>query len=143
MSQNHIFPVQAVARVGRLSITCQVVVVRSAHRKNTTHCWNCGNSTCLALTKTHEIRQSGMLRVGMLKIDVARRFNCHVSTITRLQMRFQQTGGVADRPRPGRPRVTTPGQDNHIRLSHLRNRFLPASETARQTIGRHGFVKVT
>ncbi|MES9880473.1 MAG: helix-turn-helix domain-containing protein [Sedimenticola sp.] len=85
----------------------------------------------------------GMLRVGMLKIDVARRFNCHVSTITRLQMRFQQTGGVADRPRPGRPRVTTPGQDNHIRLSHLRNRFLPASETARQTIGRHGFVKVT
>ena len=44
---------------------------------------------------------------------------------------YLQTGRVLDRQRFGRPRVTTRGSDNFIRLIHLRHRFLPAKDTAR------------
>jgi len=44
---------------------------------------------------------------------------------------------VHDHPRPGQPRVTTVRQDRAIRLSHLRNRFLNATVTARNTAGRN------
>ena len=39
--------------------------------------------------------------------------------------------------RSGRPRETTLRQDRRIRFTHLRDRFLPATITARQTPGRH------
>ena len=48
---------------------------------------------------------------GMLARDVAGHFQRHESTINRLPNRFQQTGNVADRPRSGRPRKTTPRED--------------------------------
>jgi hypothetical protein len=43
---------------------------------------------------------------------------------------------TSDRPRSGRPRVTTLRQDRHIRFIHLRNRFVTAVHTARLTPGR-------
>ena len=42
-----------------------------------------------------------------------------------------------DRPRSGRPRVTTRRQDRYIRLTHLRNRFRTAVETFQVTPGTH------
>ena len=43
---------------------------------------------------------------------------------------FLQTGSSNDRPRGGRPRITTTGQDRYIRVFHLRNRIVSASTTA-------------
>ena len=61
----------------------------------------------------------------------------HDSTIERLVRRLRETGRVADRPRSGRPRVTSQRQDRAIRLAHLRNRHLTATETAVNTVGSH------
>ena len=59
--------------------------------------------------------------------NVSRAFGCHRNTI--IQLRFQQTGGVADR---GRPRVTNPRTDRFITLTHLRRRFQTVTSSARQ-----------
>ena len=61
----------------------------------------------------------------------------HDSTIKRLVQRLRETGRVADRPRSGRPRVTSQRQDRAIRLARLRNRHLTATETAVNTVGSH------
>ena len=53
-------------------------------------------------------RAIGMLTAGMSARDVARHFQLHESTISRLQYRFQQTGNVADRTTSGRSRKTSP-----------------------------------
>lgn len=90
------------------------------------------------LSAVERERALGMLTGGMSHREIARHFQCHHTTIMRLQQRFQQTGVSVDRPRPGQPRVTTPRQDAHIRLQHLRDRFQPAAQTARQTMGRRG-----
>ncbi len=55
-----------------------------------------------------------------------------VSTIECLVRRLRDTGRIADRPR-----VTTPRQDRAIRLAHLRNRHVTATETALTTVGNH------
>ncbi|XP_076341617.1 uncharacterized protein LOC143242170 isoform X2 [Tachypleus tridentatus] len=52
------------------------------------------------------------------------------TTIKRLWNRHQQHGSTRDRPRSGRPRVTTPAQDHYIRLRHLRDRTTTATSTA-------------
>ena len=72
---------------------------------------------------------------GSTQQQVATRFRVHKSTIQRLVLRLNATGRVDDRPRCGRPRVTSRRQDRFITLAHLRNRHLTATETARNTIG--------
>ena len=52
-----------------------------------------------------------MLSAGMSKRRIAAALGCHASTILRLNQRLLQTGSVKDRPRTGRPKVTTPAQD--------------------------------
>ena len=69
--------------------------------------------------------------------QVARAFGVHVSTIYRLTDRFLQNNNVVDRPRSGRPRVMSQRQDRNIVRTHMRDRFLPATTTARQTVGTH------
>ena len=64
-----------------------------------------------------------MLARGDNVSNVSRAFGCHRNTIIRMRQRFQQTGGVADRRRPGRPRVTSPRTDRFITLTHLRRTF--------------------
>ena len=61
----------------------------------------------------------------------------NVSTLERLVRRLRETGRVADRPRSGRPRVTSQRQDRAIRLAHPRNHHLTATETAVNTVGSH------
>lgn len=74
----------------------------------------------------------GMLEAGIASNAIARRFGCSRKTIQRLVTRYQQTGTVRDRPRPGHPRVTTARTDRYITLTHLRQRRLPATVTARR-----------
>ena len=82
-------------------------------------------------------RALGMLQVGMRTADVAREIHCNVHTVKRLRQRYRETGLTADRPRSGRPRVTTPAQDRYIRTSHLRDRYRMATTTAQVTPGTH------
>lgn len=72
----------------------------------------------------------GLLQGNVSQRRIARRFNVHPSTISRLNHRYLTTGTVKDRPRSGAPRVTTRRQDNWIRQRHLRNRFTTAVSTA-------------
>ena len=73
-----------------------------------------------------------MLAPGDNVSNISRAFDCHRNTIIRLRQRFQQTGGVADRRRPGRRRFTNPRTDRFITLAHLRRRFQAATSSARQ-----------
>lgn len=79
-----------------------------------------------------------MLIQGQLQNQVARHFGVNVSTIERLVRRLRETGRIADRPRSGRPRVTSRRQDRYIVVSHMRNRRLTAAESALNVHGNHG-----
>lgn len=74
----------------------------------------------------------GMLNAGTSVVEVSRLFGCTRKTIERLRRRFRVTGNVRDRPRSGRPRVTSAADDRYIVIQHLRNRRLPATATGRQ-----------
>ena len=76
-------------------------------------------------------RAIGMLIAGMSARDVARHFQRHESTLSRLLNRFQQTRNVADRPRSGRPRKTTPLEDPFLTTLSRRNRFLSSRKLGR------------
>ena len=82
-------------------------------------------------------RALGMLQGGMTIADVARAINCNVRTVRRLRQHYRETGRTADRPRSGRPRVTTPATDRYIRTSHLWDRYRMATTTSRVTPGMH------
>ena len=75
------------------------------------------------LNQNQRIQALTMLARGDNACNVSREFGCHRNTIIRLRQRFQQTGGVADRRRPGRPRVTNPLTDRFVTLTHLPRRF--------------------
>ena len=79
----------------------------------------------------------GMLSAGASQRQVARKMNCNHSTISDLWNRYQQQGHARDRPRSGRPHVTTAHQNQYMRHTHARDPFLPAVETARYTMGTH------
>ena len=55
-----------------------------------------------------------MLNAGMSATVVSRYFGCTQKTIEHLRRRFRVTGNVTDRPRSGRPRVTTAADDRYI-----------------------------
>jgi transposase len=80
-------------------------------------------------------RAVGMVQAGMTHHAVADRFNVSRITISRLMIRLRQTGRTNDRPRNGRPHVTSQCQNRHLRLIHLRNRMITAEDTARRTPG--------
>ena len=84
------------------------------------------------LNQNQRIQALTMLARSDNVSNVSRAFGCHRNTIIRLRPRFQQTGGVADRRRTGRPRVTNPRTDRFITLTHLRRRFQTATSSSRQ-----------
>ena len=85
-----------------------------------------------SLHQNQRIQAITLLARGDNVSNVSRAFDYYRNTIIRLLQRFQQTGGVADRRRPGRPRVTNPRTDRFIMLTHLRRRFQTARRSARQ-----------
>ena len=94
-------------------------------------------SIIVRLTDVQRGRAIALLMQGQRQQQVANHFGVNVSTIERLVRRLRETGHLADRPRSGRPRVTSRRQDRTIRLAHLRNRHLTATETALNTVGTH------
>ena len=84
------------------------------------------------LNQNQRIQALTMLARGDNVCNVSRAFGCHRNTMIRLRQRFQQTGEVADRRRPGRPRVTNLRTDRFITLTQLRRRFQMATSSARQ-----------
>ena len=94
-------------------------------------------SIMVRLTDIQRGRAIALLMQGQRQQQVANHFGVNVSTIERLVRRLRETGHLADRPRSGRPRVTSQRQDRTIRLAHLRNRHLTATETAHNTVGTH------
>ena len=84
------------------------------------------------LNENQRIQALTILARGDNVSNVSRAFGCHRNTIIRLHQCFQQTGWVADRRKPGRPRVTNPRTDRIIALTHLRRRFQTATSSARQ-----------
>jgi transposase len=58
-----------------------------------------------------------LLIQGQRQQQVALQFGVNVFTIERLVRRLRDIGRVADRPRRGRLRVTTPHQDRTIHLA--------------------------
>ena len=89
----------------------------------------------MSLLSENERNQAiGMLAGGMSARVVARRFGSCLKTIDRRASRYEQTGAVHDRQRHGRPRVTTARADRFITLTHLRQRQLAATVTARQYV---------
>ena len=77
----------------------------------------------------------GRIQAGESFGTVARHLNVHRTTISRLWNRYRQFHATEDRPRSGRPRITTPAQDHFIRLTHLRNRQATPTVTATQVPG--------
>ena len=75
------------------------------------------------LNQNQRIQALTMLACSDNVSNVSRGFGCHRNTIIRLHQRFQRTGGVADRRRPSRPRVTNPRMDRFNTLTHLRTSF--------------------
>jgi hypothetical protein len=72
-------------------------------------------ATCMNERKTNVRSMSSQTKLAQC---------VNVSTIEHLVCRLRDTGRVADRPRQGRPPVTTPRQDRAVRLAHLRNRHI-------------------
>ena len=60
-----------------------------------------------------------MLNAGMSATVVSQHFGCTRRTIERLWRQFRVTGNVTDRPRSGRPRVTTAAILSLYRLEAL------------------------
>ena len=68
----------------------------------------------------------GLLEAGSRVADVARSFEGNESTIYCLQSCFRQSGSEKDRPRSGRPRITTLREVRFMVTSLRRNRFKAA-----------------
>ena len=83
------------------------------------------------MTSEQRERAIGILTAGMSARDIVRHFQRHEPTVSRLLNRFQQTVKVADRPRSGRPRKTTPREDRFLPISSRRNRFLSSRKLGR------------
>ena len=76
-------------------------------------------------------RAIGMLTAGMSARVVARHFQRHKSTLSRLLNSFQRTGNLADKLRSGRPRKTTSQEDRLVTTSSRRNRFFSSRKLRR------------
>ena len=95
--------------------------------------WWCLRIRMLRLSWGQRNRANGMLVAGVAVSDVSQAFGCTRQIILKLITRYVHTGTVRDSPRQGRHRATTLRIDRSIiTLTHLRQRFVPATVTARR-----------
>lgn len=73
-------------------------------------------------------RALAWFRDGVALREVARRLQVSPSVICRLRQRWQATGRVQDRPRPGKPRKTTRREDRYV----TRQAQMSRTRTAKQ-----------
>ena len=69
----------------------------------------------------------GQLQAGVQQNVVAATFGVSQATISKQQRRYQDTDDVRDRPRSGRPRVTTAATDRRIETIAARRRYVTAT----------------
>ncbi|KAK7107686.1 hypothetical protein V1264_015566 [Littorina saxatilis] len=74
------------------------------------------------LTTFNRGRAIAWLHDGVSKCKVARQLGVSHSVIVRLNQRFQTTNNVEERPRSGRPKMTTPREDRFIQRQALQHR---------------------
>ena len=91
----------------------------------------------------NDILAQALIRIRSSRREVAQRFNHHHPTVDRLIDRYHKTYSVQNRPRSGRPTVTNPRQDQHVTLTHTRNRFLTAASTVGRIQHTHQITKST
>ena len=103
---------------------------KAAHRKRWEHSCQKNIRVMPRLSQVERERAVGMAQKGATNAAIARTFGCTKATVGRLMQPLRRTGSTADRSRSGRPRITTPAEDRHIRVIHLRNRFVTATSTA-------------
>ena len=75
------------------------------------------------LSKDQRNHVFGVLKAGSTVNDIAHRFGCSRQTIQYLIVRYNRTGYVRVRARPGRASVTTLRPYRINTLTHPRNRF--------------------
>jgi transposase len=109
-----------------------LIVNKRSHQQNS----YCQRKLMPRLRQNEREYAVGMLLAGMAQTQIANHFNVSRMTIYQLMIPLRDTGNTSDRPRSGRPLMTTLRQDRHIRFIHLRNRFVTAVHTARLTPGR-------
>ena len=71
-----------------------------------------------------------MVQDGMTHQAITDHFNVSRITISSLMIRLRQTGRANERPRNGRPHMTSQRQDRYLLLILLRNRMLTADDIA-------------
>ncbi|KAJ4427949.1 hypothetical protein ANN_23961, partial [Periplaneta americana] len=86
------------------------------------------------LTMADRIKIITLMEQNMRQVDVANILHVNQSIVSRLWRKFQETQSIADRPREGRPRKTTPGQDRYVRLSARRNPIASATTLREATV---------
>ena len=89
-------------------------------------------------------RAIGQLQAGVHQNVVAARFGVNQSTISSLRRRYAATSDVRDRPKSGRPRVTSAATDRRIETLAARRRYVTATtiqaevrQPGRQRISTH------
>ena len=90
------------------------------------------------LSDEERVRSLGRMEAGIHRKDVANQFNVHRSTIIRLRDRHRATGTVSDRPRSGRPKVTTQHEDRYIAVTVARRRFVDGPSLERMLRQQRG-----
>ena len=75
------------------------------------------------LSKDQRDQVIGVLKAGSTVNDIAHHFGCSRNTIYYLMNRYNKTGYVSVRARPGLARVTTIRPYRVNTLTHPRNRF--------------------
>ena len=64
----------------------------------------------------------GRLQTGQKQSDVARFFGVSQAAVSKIKQIYLETNDVKNRTRSGRPRVTTPQEDNFLRTQASQNR---------------------
>ena len=90
------------------------------------------------LSHEERARALGRMEAGIHPQDVANQFNVHRSTIIRLRDRHRATGTVSDRPRSGRPKVTTQHEDRYIAVTVARRSFVDGPSLERMLRQQRG-----
>ena len=80
------------------------------------------------LSNVDRARVIGQLEAGVRQSLVAARFGVSRKTIGKLKQRYRDTNEVKDRPRSGRPRITTAATDHRIEALAARRRHVTATE---------------
>ena len=84
------------------------------------------------LQKKDRWRIIGMWEAGQTQTVIARQIVINKSHVSRLIAKYRLTNGVTDRPRPGRPRISSASNDRVLVRSAVRDPKAPCSELRQQ-----------